>query len=410
LQNSPPASSQQLRCAAINDERVFMTCYAHKRFKQLRLILPILFSLSFFSACGGGGDDNDNSSNEPVDPVDERGTLISAAKLKSFENEDLLFSDSDLNDINQQAYLQYDVDLYKLVYTTLDADEEIVNASGLVVLPKKDSQVGSPLLSYQHGSIFYNAEAPSNDLSPQAPPVLLASLGFVTIAADYVGYGESHGHPHPYLLQVPSAAVSVDLLIAAKKWLAQQNTPLNSQLFLTGYSQGGYVTMAMHKALETLNNPTMKVTAAVPAAGPYHIGRTLKALLDSAGLRSTTTSERSIADSLADFISGQITPDDTDINFDNRIFSYYIDDGSSGVANENVHDWKASAPVRLFHGRDDKTVPFINAPLAQAAMQTKGSADVQVAECQEEDSGHAECVAPYGLFMIDYFFGIAQGI
>lgn len=377
------------------------------KLRQSLLIAPLLYTLLFLTGCGGGGDDSADNSDEPTD---ERAALVSVSKIKSFKSNELSFSDSDLNGNGQQSYFQYDVDLYRLVYTTLDADEEIVNASGLIVVPKKDSQAGSPLLSYQHGSIFYNAEAPSNDLSPTTPPTLLGSLGFVTIAADYVGYGESHGHPHPYLLQKPSAAAGIDLLIASKKWLGQQNISLNSQLFLTGYSQGGYVTMAMHKALEVLNNPALKVTAAVPAAGPYHIERTLDALIDSLGLRSTATAERSIAESLGNFIGGQITPNDTDIKFDNSIFSYYIDEGASGVAAENVHDWKATAPVRLFHGRDDETVPFINAPLALAAMQAKNSADVQVVECQEEDSGHSQCVPDYGVFVIDYFLGIAQGI
>lgn len=384
-----------------------MPHYTYKPLKRNLLIVPLLVATLTFTACGGGR--NDDGANVQPDPSTVRASLISTTKLKSFKSEDLLFSDSDLDDINQQDYLQYDVDLYKLIYTTLDTNEEVIKASGIVALPKKSSQVGSPLLSYQHGSIFYNAEAPSNDLASGAPPTLLASLGFVTIAADYIGYGESLGQPHPYLLQIPYAAVSVDLLIAAKKWLAQQNTPLNSQLFLTGYSQGGYVTMAMHKALEKLNDPSMQVTAAVPGAGPYHIEETLDVLIDSLGLRSADA-QRSIADTLGDFIGGQITPSDTDIKFDNRIFSLYIDEGASGVAAENVHDWKATAPVRLFHGRDDDTVPFINAPLAQAAMQAKNSTDVQVIECPKDDSGHTECVPPYGLFMIDYFLGIAQGI
>ncbi|MEZ5536826.1 MAG: alpha/beta fold hydrolase [Thiolinea sp.] len=385
-----------------------MIRYTCKQLQQLYLV-PLLLSLSLFSACGGGGDSDNNNANNSTNPTEQRAALISAQKLKSFNAEELIFSESELSTVNQQAIFQYDVDLYKLVYTTLDADEAIVKASGIIALPQKNTQLPSPLLSFQHGSIFYNAEAPSNDLSNTAPPALLASLGFITVAADYVGYGESHGQPHPYLLQIQSAAVGIDLLIAAKQWLKEQNIPLNSQLFLTGYSQGGYVTMAMHKALEALADPALKVTASVPAAGPYHIEETLDALVDSLGLRSSNA-ERSIADSLADFISGQITPDDTDINFDNRIFSYYIDDGASGVAAENVHDWKSNAPVRLFHGRDDKTVPFINAPIAQAAMQAKGSVDVQVIECQEENSGHAQCVAPYGLFLIDYFLGIAQGL
>ncbi|CAA6819018.1 MAG: Serine aminopeptidase, S33 [uncultured Thiotrichaceae bacterium] len=382
-----------------------MIQFTIKQLSQQLLIIPLLLTALLITGCGGSGDDSADNSD---DATKERAILISANKLKSFQSNELLFTESELNDINQQEYIQYGVDLYKLVYTTLDADEKIVNSSGLVAIPKKNAQLASPLLSYQHGSIFYNAEAPTNDLSTTAPPILLASLGFVTVAADYVGYGESHGHPHPYLLQTPSAAVGIDLLIASKKWLAQQDVPLNQQLFLTGYSQGGYVTMAMHKALETLNDSTLTVTAAVPAAGPYHIEETLDALVDSIRLRENT--ERSIADTLASFIGGQIVPDDTDIKLDTRIFSYYIDDGANGVAAENVHDWKATAPVRLFHGRDDETVPFINAPIALAAMQAKNSNDVQVIECQKEESGHKECVPNYGLFMIDYFFGIAQGL
>ena len=242
-----------------------MIHFTLEKLRHPSFIAPLLCTALFLTGCGGGGDDSADNSNEPVE---ERAKLVSVKKIKSFKSTELSFVDSELNDSNQPDYVQYDVDLYKLVYTTLDADEEIVNASGLVAIPQKDSQVGSPLLSYQHGTIFYNTEAPSNDLTTTAPPILLGSLGFVTIAADYVGYGESHRHPHPYLLQKQSAAVGIDLLIASKKWLRQQNIPLNSQLFLTGYSQGGYVTMAMHKALETLNDTTMKVTAAVPAAGP----------------------------------------------------------------------------------------------------------------------------------------------
>ncbi|CAA6812686.1 MAG: Lysophospholipase (EC [uncultured Thiotrichaceae bacterium] len=382
-----------------------MIRFTLEKLRHPSLITPLLFTALLLTGCGGGGDDSADNVNEPAE---ERAELVSAEKLKSFKSTELSFEDSDLNATNQPDYDQYDVDLYKLVYTTLDADEQIVNASGLVVIPKKDSQVGSPLLSYQHGTIFYNTEAPSNDLTTIAPPILLGSLGFVTIAPDYVGYGESHRHPHPYLLQKQSAAVGIDLLIASKKWLGQQSIPLNSQLFLTGYSQGGYVTMAMHKALETLNDITMKVTAAVPAAGPYHIEETLDILVDS--LFRNTNAERSFVDRLVNFIGGQVTPDDTDIEYDKRIFSYYLDEGASGVAAENVHNWKATAPVRLFHGQDDETVPFINASLALTAMQAKGSMDVQVIECQEEDSGHKECVPDYGAFTINYFLGIAQGI
>src|SRR5258708_33143614 len=40
----------------------------------------------------------------------------------------------------------------------------------------------------------------------------------------------------------------------------------NGQLFITGYSQGGYVAMATHRAMQVAG---MKVTASAPMSGPY---------------------------------------------------------------------------------------------------------------------------------------------
>src|ERR1700691_5251020 len=40
----------------------------------------------------------------------------------------------------------------------------------------------------------------------------------------------------------------------------------DGQLFITGYSQGGYVAMATHRAMETAG---MTVTASAPMSGPY---------------------------------------------------------------------------------------------------------------------------------------------
>src|SRR6202167_5336628 len=40
----------------------------------------------------------------------------------------------------------------------------------------------------------------------------------------------------------------------------------DGQLFITGYSQGGYVAMATHRAMQTAG---MNVTAAAPMSGPY---------------------------------------------------------------------------------------------------------------------------------------------
>jgi pimeloyl-ACP methyl ester carboxylesterase len=61
----------------------------------------------------------------------------------------------------------------------------------------------------------------------------------------------------------------IDALAAARTALPQSFTPATTdggQLFVTGYSQGGYVAMATHKALQAAG---ATVTASAPMSGPY---------------------------------------------------------------------------------------------------------------------------------------------
>jgi hypothetical protein len=61
----------------------------------------------------------------------------------------------------------------------------------------------------------------------------------------------------------------IDALKAARTALPLASATLtkdSGQLFITGYSQGGYVAMATHRAMQATG---MKVTACVPMSGPY---------------------------------------------------------------------------------------------------------------------------------------------
>ncbi|MGC2029013.1 MAG: hypothetical protein WA642_03235 [Steroidobacteraceae bacterium] len=61
----------------------------------------------------------------------------------------------------------------------------------------------------------------------------------------------------------------IDALTAARTALPLASLTLTKdggQLFITGYSQGGYVAMATHRAMQAAG---MTVTAAAPMSGPY---------------------------------------------------------------------------------------------------------------------------------------------
>jgi hypothetical protein len=72
----------------------------------------------------------------------------------------------------------------------------------------------------------------------------------------------------PYLNADQSAKDMMDALAAAKKGFADIGANASSKLFVSGYSQGGHVSMATQKALQDAGTP---VTAAAHLSGPYNM-------------------------------------------------------------------------------------------------------------------------------------------
>jgi len=317
----------------------------------------------------------------------------------------------------------YDVVNHRLTYLTHDAHGNEVVASGLVSVPAKAGGARSPLLAYQHGTIFRDRDAPSNNAAAFEPAVILASLGYIVVAADYVGYGASRGTPHPYLLAAPSAAAVIDLLTATKTWRRKNRVADNGQLFLTGYSEGGYVTVAAHRALQAAGSEHLAgVAAALPAGGPYHVQATLDGLLErvrdenrflgalvNPGLlrRLGSALRRQVRDELLD----RMLPGEVDVVFDTRVLDYYLADDTAAIEREsNVHDWAPVAQASLFHGRDDQTVPYRNAQLTLDAMRTRGAGSVGLFDCAALPSSHIGCVPHYLAFMLGQFGAQARDL
>ena len=62
------------------------------------------------------------------------------------------------------------------------------------------------------------------------------------------------------------------MIKAGKKYLDDNNVLYDhDKLFLTGHSEGGYVTVAVQKELETNPVDGLTVTASAPSAGPYDL-------------------------------------------------------------------------------------------------------------------------------------------
>jgi pimeloyl-ACP methyl ester carboxylesterase len=306
------------------------------------------------------------------------------------------------------------VTAYRLTYLTRDGQGREILASALVGVPVKPAGQRSPVLAYQHGTLFRDNEAPSNHAVASEPALIMASLGYIVVAADYVGYGVSKGAPHPYLLSAPSASAVVDLITAAKFWRQTNRVLDNRQLFLAGYSEGGYVTMAAHRALQAQASPHLANLAGVlPGAGPYSVKVTLDSLLD------LVTDENPILGALIrpgllknlgagarrqlrDELLKHLLPEDADVSFDVTFLDNFLADETAEVERvSNVHDWKPALAPKLYHGRDDRTVPYPASTRTVAAMHAQGAVGVTLTDCSAIPAGHLECVVPYWSFMLN---------
>jgi pimeloyl-ACP methyl ester carboxylesterase len=213
----------------------------------------------------------------------QRGTLIESppTKLKTYSTTDLLALLPG-NDVGK-ALVQLTVspkcaiDVYQLKYETAGAKAESATASGALMVPTgtdANCQGARPILLYAHGTKpsrdFNIADLTNTDNKEGlAVAAVFAAQGYIVVAPNYAGYDSSSLGYHPYLNADQQSKDAIDALTAARSALPTASAPTttdNGKLFITGYSQGGYVAMATHKAMQAAG---MTVTASGPMSGPY---------------------------------------------------------------------------------------------------------------------------------------------
>ena len=173
------------------------------------------------------------------------------------------------------------VDFHLIEYTTVGGAGEATTASGALMVPTGGTGCSGkrPMVEYAHGTATtsgYNiADITATTNEAWSESVLIAAMyaaqGFIVVAPNYVGYDQADVatlNYHPYLNATQNAHDMMDALAAARSALSGglAGASDNGQLLLTGYSEGGYVAMATHKAMQAAGLP---VTAAAPMSGPY---------------------------------------------------------------------------------------------------------------------------------------------
>ena len=79
---------------------------------------------------------------------------------------------------------------------------------------------------------------------------IFAGAGFIYIAPDYLGLGDSTVPRHRYFHAATEASSTADLLVASRRVLASLLVEQNDELFIFGFSQGGHAALALHRELQ----------------------------------------------------------------------------------------------------------------------------------------------------------------
>ena len=239
-------------------------------------------------ACGGGGGSGGGNKNAStiavtVTTAPARGDLLANPpnRLASYSTNDLLaqLTSDKIGKtlLNLALTPKCAIDVYQLRYSTVDAKGNITPASAALMVPSGSSNSCSgarPIVLYAHGTTADRAFNIANITASNAEEGLLlatafAAQGYIAVAPNYVGYDTSTLNYHPYLNADQQSKDMMDALHAARAALpvaSASSTTDSGKLFITGYSEGGYVAMATHRAMQAAG---MVVTASAPMSGPY---------------------------------------------------------------------------------------------------------------------------------------------
>ncbi|MDP3132067.1 MAG: prolyl oligopeptidase family serine peptidase [Burkholderiaceae bacterium] len=226
---------------------------------------------AMLAACGGGGDTTDGPS---FDLSGAPGSLMATPSTLTQLTPAAFQAAAPASLFQVAGVPKCTVTFNYFQYGTVGGKGEATTASAGLMVPSGADPACTgprPVLLYAHGT---TTDKKKNMASPQdgeagLVAAMYAAQGYIVVAPNYAGYDSSTLGYHPYLNMEQQAKDMMDGLTAARKGFAAVGAVASSKLFVTGYSQGGFVSMATQRALQLAGTP---VTAGAHLSGPYALG------------------------------------------------------------------------------------------------------------------------------------------
>ena len=307
--------------------------------------------------------------------------------------------------------VQYGVNIYKVIYKSPFQGNE-VEASGLLCTPLVENGT-FPMISFQNGTNTSHAEAPTVDLSNPLFQYLhaTASMGYIMLIPDYLGFGASEQMLHPYLHKKSTVASIENLVVAVNEMMTDNliTVKWNNDLYLMGYSQGGWSTLCTAYDVNQAASLSFKVSAAVCGAGPYNLSLVQNFMFENItypkpvymaysgisyhelGLITNPLTDyfnEPYADNLPSYFNGQYNGDEIDQMLNDTVAVLItpsflngintdpaFEDFRNAMADNSISGWNTNIPIHLYHGTADTYVPSTTSEQVYQEFVDAGAGD-----------------------------------
>ncbi len=355
-------------------------------------------------------------------------------KLFSITKDNVITIVQDSEFENLKSYLDYGISLYTISYNTTYKGQNI-KASGLVAFP--DTDKGMPILNFNHGTTSLHADAPTEDLIQYSFFSNAASAGYIVVIPDYLGFGVSDDIVHPYYRSDITGQTVVDMIRAAKELARIEGYNFNGDVFLSGYSEGGFATMSTHHNMEQNNYKGLNLIASAPASGGYDITGMLDYFLSKEtyhvpyyiayvaigyktsydwDLPLSAMFNEPYSDLIPSYFNGKysgyeinsVLTDDLSLlltsNFRNNIYSdpdlkVIVD----AFEENSLDNWIPKKKMLMYHGTADITVPYQNSVDTYNNFISLGADKSKIEFIQLQGENHSSGSIPYIIDLFDRF-------
>jgi predicted peptidase len=241
---------------------------------------------------------------------------------------------------------------------------------------------------------------------------------------------------HPYLHAELSANAIVDMLTAGITFCNMNNIELNKDLYIGGYSEGGFTTLAAQKAIEEDNDFPFSLQASAPAAGPYDLYNTTTYFIDldeypePAFMAYLFTAYNDVyrwnrldnffnapyAEMMPNLFDGTKTTTEISDALPVKVSELFTADFITGFRNgtekevidalkENtLLNWTPTIPMRFYHSNTDEIVPYQNSVTAVETFRDNGATDIKLITL--DSLQHSEGGVPAYTDMIEWFYSL----